>query len=142
MSKNLFSSAAVALSLIVSISILSSCGAAIDKLIDKMAVEGNKQCPMHIDSATRLDSIMHSEKSVLEYSYTLIDVSEENLSMDKDQAASISKALIIENLKNTESKELKAILKLKATLRYTYYDKNGALLFSFDVVPDDYVTLL
>ena len=134
----MFSSVTIALSLIVSISILSSCGPVVDKLIDKMVVEGNKRCPISLDSDTRLDSITHPGKGILEYSYTLINLSEEDLSVNMDEAVSITKTVVTEGIKNSTSKELNAILQLNATFRYTYYDKNGELLFSFDVTPEEY----
>ena len=136
--KKMFSGAVIALSLIASICIMSSCGAAIDKLIDKMVSETNKQCPMRIDSDMRLDNLKHPEKGILEYSYTLINLAEEDLVMTTEQAASVSKAGITELLKNTTVPELKTILKLKATFRYTFHDKNGKLLFSFDITPEEY----
>ena len=136
--KKMFTSVAIALSLIVSISILSSCGSVVEKMIDKLVVEVNKQCPMALDGDTRLDSVTHPGKGILEYSYTLINLSEENMSLNKDEVLPMVKTVVIEGLKNTTSKELKAILKLGAIFRYTYYDKNGELLFSFDVTPEEY----
>ena len=136
--KKFFTSVAIALSLIVSISILSSCGQVVDKLIDKMVVEGNKQCPVSLNSDTRLDSITHPGKGILEYSYTLINFSKENLSVSEDEALPMAKKMVIESIKNTTSKELIAILKLNAIFRYTYYGKDGELLFTFDVTPEEY----
>ena len=136
--KKMFSSVTIALSLIVSVSILSSCGPVIDKLIDKIVVEANKQCPISLDSETRLDSITHPEKGILKYSHTLINLTGEELEVDKDKIIPALKNIAIDNLKNTTISELKAILKLNAIFRYTYYDKNGELLFSFDVTPEEY----
>jgi len=139
--KNKLSNLPIALSLIVSISILSSCGAIVDKLIDQMVAETNKQCPMRLDNDTRLDKVTHPEKGTVEYLYTLINLAEEDLIMDKDEATLLTKAAVTENLKNTAVPELKTVLKLKAIFRYTYYDKNGELLFSFDVGPEEYSSL-
>ncbi len=139
--KKMFSSLAIALSLIVSISMLSSCGAAVDKLIDQMVAEGNKQCPMQIDNETRLDSITHPGKGLLEYLYT-VNFSKEDLvanAVNIDEIASTMKTMTVANLKNTTDKALKAILKFgTVTFRYTYYDKNKEQLFSFDITPEDY----
>ena len=127
-------SAAIALSSIA----LSSCGVDIDKSINKMLIEANKQCPVRIDSDTRLDKLINPGKGILEYSYTLVNITEDALAIDKDYVVSIHKNEIIKNLKNTGSKELKNIQQLNVTFRYTYHDKNGALLFSFDITPEDY----
>ena len=139
--KKMISSVAIAFSLIVSISILSSCGAAVDKLLDQMVEESNKQCPMRIDSETRLDSITHPEKGILEYSYT-VNILKENLvanAVNMDEIASTMKTMAIASIKNTTDKALKAILKFgTVTFRYTYYDKNKEVLFSFDITPEDY----
>ncbi len=139
--KKMLSSVAIALSLIVSISMLSSCGAAIDKLIDKMVVEGNKQCPVSMNSEMRLDSISHPGKGIIEYSYTLVNVTAESLAENKDQVVSMMEAQkpqMISMIKNTADNEMKAILKLNATFRYTYLDKDGNKITSLDITPEDY----
>ncbi|MDR0232285.1 MAG: hypothetical protein LBI82_09230 [Dysgonamonadaceae bacterium] len=139
--KKMFSGAVIALSLIVFISMLSSCGAAVEKLLDQMVVEGNKQYPMQIDSETRLDRIAHPEKGVLEYLYT-VNISKKDLDASPvsiDDIVSMMKTMSVTTLKNTTDKALKAIINFgTVTFRHTYYDKDGELLFSFDVTPEDY----
>ena len=133
--KRMFSNTViVALSLIVSVTIFSSCGSAVDKLIELTAQQGNKNCPISISSDLRMDSIGSPASKTLAYYYTLINAEKETYEpeVDMDQM----KEVMIEAVKNLS--ELDQLKKLDVIFEYVYFDKNGQKIFVIDITPKDY----
>ncbi|MCL2343481.1 MAG: hypothetical protein FWC62_06255, partial [Firmicutes bacterium] len=56
--------------LVLSIATLAGCTQTVDDLLKKTADEANKQCPMTVDSETRMDSVQAAEGKILQYNYT------------------------------------------------------------------------
>ncbi|MCL2649445.1 MAG: hypothetical protein FWD60_00280 [Candidatus Azobacteroides sp.] len=132
--KKMFSNVIIALSLIISISYFSSCskGAIVDKLVEKMATEVNKQCPMAVDSETRLDSVTHPAQHTLAYFYTLLNIEKDSLTFDQK--------VLDENLTQAvkANKQLEALRKLNVSFRYVYFDKNSDPAFKIEITPEMY----
>ena len=137
----MYSCVAIALSLIFSICILFSCGRNTDRVIEQTVAAANKECPiMYPDAGMRMDKVTNPEKGVMEYVYTMLDRTAEEFlqSNDIDELAAMSKKEMGIAFKNSTDSDLNVIKRANVTVRNSFYDKNGALLYSFDVTPDDY----
>jgi len=132
--KKMFSNAVIVLSLIASIYYFSSCskGAVIDKIVEKTAEVANKQCPMALDSETRLDSVTRPAPYTLGYFMTLLNIQKDSLNIKPE----VMEANLVQVVKN--NKELEALRKLNVFFRYVYFDKNGDLAFKIEVTPQQY----
>lgn len=105
-----------------------------DKLLKEAAVEINKDCPMMIDSLTRLDNTEASE-GTFQYNYTLVKAVNGETALDtlwKNLNPSILKTI-------KTDPEMKVYRENKATLNYIYKDKNGVLLHKYSVTPAMYM---
>ena len=132
--KKSLSNVVVALSLILTIGYFSSCskGAVVDKLIEKVAMETNKQCPMAINSETRLDSVTHPAQQTLAYFYTLLSIEKDSMSFEPEVLEeSLAQAI-------RDNKELEALRKLNVFFRYVYFDKNSEFALRIEVTPEMY----
>ncbi len=106
----------------------------VEKIIEEMSVKLNAQLPMMVDGETRLDSVTPGESKSFTYNYTLVKAEVEKLNpgemrvllkpMVKNKIASIT--------------ELRALLDDGVTITYTYNDRNGRLVTSFDLTAEDY----
>jgi len=95
-----------------------------ESLMQETANEINKDLPKMIDSETRLDSTVGIKNS-LTYKYTLINYSLSDL----EGGASLSDMLrndLVNSVCTTP--EMDIFVKNKATLNYSYYDKNGVFI--------------
>jgi len=139
MKKNLISLPAIAGIIITLMSVsmfIQSCGSsnAPDKGLVKMTEEINKKCPMMIDAETRLDITTALPNKTFMYEYTFINY--ENGMID----TTLMKNYIMPNAINVikTNPALKYFRDSKATVKYSYKDKNGNYMFSFAVTPKDY----
>ena len=123
--------------LILAIGLFSNCSKKdiVGKLIDQTIVEFNKQCPMPIDTETRLDSMSRPAKNIMAYNYSLPNIAKEEIKMRGIDFSIIEKQAP-QAIKLIPSFE--PLRKLDVIFRYTYYDKNGVLVHSFDVTPEQY----
>ncbi len=101
--------------------------------LGKVATELNKQLPKLVDQETELTSVSGLE-GVIAYNYRLVNRT----------AADVSATTLTEALKPHATKAAcgtpetrEKFLNQGITMRYTYADKGGAAIASFDVAPAD-----
>lgn len=92
----------------------------------------NKQCPVMVDEATRLDSCSYADKTI-KYFYTITDQSKLDMKAFKSGANEILKESVKSN------KEMAPIKMLKMNIQYFYADTSGKELVTTTITPDDYL---
>lgn len=105
-----------------------------DEVLVKTASDINKSCPMMVDQFTRLDNATAKPSNSLQYNYTLIEntINEVNL----DTAAKYIKPHLINNIKTDP--DLKYFRDNDVTLIYNYRDKNGVFVVKYEITPEVY----
>lgn len=106
----------------------------IDKVLVKTASDISKACPMMVDQFTRLDNATAQPNNSLQYNYTLIEntINEVNL----DTAEKYIKPHLITNIKTDP--DLKYFRDNDVTLIYKYRDKNGVFVVKYEITPEIY----
>ena len=123
--------------LILSICLLAGCSKekAVSVMLEKVAVESNKTCPIPVDEITRCDSIIHPKSTTtLAYYYSLtIPSSEINVAaMDW----SLVKKALIDGIKTNP--QITPLLKFNVTFNHVYFSKEGEKLYEAEILPADY----
>ena len=126
----------IILAVFFSICLLTSCskGNIANKMLDRLAAESNRLCPMEVDYITRCDSITHPVSLTLAYYYTLAVTAEEldSLQMDWNKV----KAQIVSSVNN--NLQLAPLLAFNVKFRHTYFDSEGQEIYQTEIVPEDY----
>jgi hypothetical protein len=94
----------------------------------------NRNLPMMIDSETRLDNVMATDKKTFQYTYTLVNM--EKGKVDTTAMKSRMEPYIINSVKTAPTLEQQRNEEM--TFVYYYKDKNGNYLFSVAVPPEKY----
>jgi len=104
----------------------------VNEEIRKIADGYNKQCPVKIDDITRLDNCTVLPGRVFLYNYTISKEDEFELKKSGQEG--------IDNIKNMirSTPALAVLRQHEVTFRYLYKDKAGRVIYSFDIVPEDY----
>ncbi len=105
-----------------------------DKALTQTANRLNKECPIHVDKETRLDSVIALPNKILQYNYTFINYLKKDLLMTY-----IKKNLepdLIELVKT--SQELKSLRENGVIMNYNYNDKKGEFLLKISITPEMY----
>ena len=106
----------------------------IDKQLVEVASEINKNCPMYLDEYTVLKNTLALPNKTLQYNYTLVHVTKEEVELD-----TIKKYVfpsILENVKTNP--DLKYMRDHEVTLSYYYTDKKGEYVTQYIVKPEMY----
>lgn len=106
----------------------------IEKELREAANELNKNCPVMIDSETRLDNTMVIDAKTFQYNYTLVGM--EIATIDTVDFNNYMEPSIV--LQTKSNPQLEFVRKGKVTLNYLYKDKNGAYISMIRVTPDKY----
>jgi len=126
----------IALALIFSTGLLTSCSKenATNKVLDRMAMEGNRLCPMDVDNMTRWDSITHPASLTLAYYHTVAATKADLdwMQLDWNQV----KGMLISNLKSNP--RTASLLDLNIKFRYFYFDSEGQEVYRTEILPVDY----
>ncbi len=116
---------------LVAIIALSSCSK--QSILEKMAEEANKQCPMIVDEITTCDSIVAQKGNKMAYFYT---ISADVPNLDKDMfSKNIKQAM---KMKVQTDPMMKALVTTDVIFVQKYYDQNHGLLVEVEVTPEDY----
>jgi len=107
---------------------------AFEKAMVEFASEINKNCPIMIDNATRLDNSIALPKNTFQYNYTILTVVKDSVKIE-DLKNSVEPRII--NIVKTEP-QMKIIRDNKTTVNYNYKDKFGVFLFMISVKPEQY----
>lgn len=105
-----------------------------EKQLQEVAREINRQSPMQVDQLTRLDSASSKGKTNLIYYYTLLQT--ENSEINLDTVNKYIRSGIIENVKTHP--DLKIFRDNNITLDYNYFDRNGEFVTEISVGPELY----
>jgi hypothetical protein len=107
---------------------------AFDKAMVEFASEINKNCPIMIDNATRLDNSIALPNNTFQYNYTILSVVKDSVKID-DLKNYLEPRIV--NTVKTEP-QMKIIRDNKTTVNYSYKDKAGVFLFTISVKPEQY----
>jgi hypothetical protein len=102
--------------------------------LKRVAHELNKSCPVMVDNETRLDNAIALPCKVLQYNYTLINMSKDsmNLQLFNDYL----RPQIINNIRTHP--DLKSFRDNRVTMVYNYKDRNGVFITRIVVNPGQY----
>lgn len=94
----------------------------------------NKNCPMMIDSETRLDNAIALPNNIFQYNYTLINMAKESINIEE------MRQYLEPNIVNfvKTQPDMKTMRDNKTTVNYSYKDKEGVFLLTISVKPDQY----
>ena len=98
----------------------------------KMSEEINKNCPVMVDEATRLDSVSIVDSKSVRYNYSVITINKDSLTVDLKEVKAFLKNNSQNNLDTIKQMEL--YREKKIPLNYHYNDKNGKYLLDFTIV--------
>lgn len=104
-----------------------------EKQLQEVAQEINRQSPVQVDQLTRLDSAS-SGKTNLTYYYTLLQT--ENSEINLDTVNKYIRSGIIESLRINP--DVKIFRDNNITLDYNYFDRNGEIVTVISVTPEMY----
>ena len=105
-----------------------------DSQLMHIASEMNKNCPIMIDSETRLDNAIAGDGKTIYYSYTLVNYDKNDI--DVDRFESIMKPQILNVIKTNP--EMKSLRNNDVTFVYNYKDKSSIHITSIKYSPKDY----
>jgi hypothetical protein len=105
-----------------------------DKELVEATSEINKNLPIMVDSETRLDSLMALPDNAIQYFYTLVNYSKDEINIE-DFKNELS-PMVLNNIKTNS--DLKSFKDNKITMIYSYRDKNNNELFKLKYEYDDY----
>ena len=106
----------------------------VDFLLQNMAQEINKKCPMVINKDTRLNNVAILSNKTIRYNYTLVNLNVDEI--DADLLKKESTTLLNNDVKTNNG--LKKLRSYNVTFAYYYADKNGKFIFEHKVTPSIY----
>jgi hypothetical protein len=95
--------------------------------------EMNKKLPMMVDKVVRLDTVIPGPNKTLIYKYTLVGVAKAGVDVEKMK--STLKPTILQNYKTNP--EMQKLRSAEVSLKFQYYDKDGAFITDVEVNPSD-----
>lgn len=107
---------------------------AFDKMLMKVADELNANCPVMVDSETRLDNAFAMPGNVFQYNYTLINLVKDSINIQDFEE--YMKPRIVSNAKTNP--DLQLFRDNKVTMNYYYKDMNGIFVSKISISPDQY----
>jgi hypothetical protein len=105
-----------------------------DEVMRQGAAELNKNCPLLVSQQMKLDKVVASPDNVFSYNYTLLNFEKSEIHADTLKKY-IEPCIINEVATNPDMKNLR---ESKASLTYSYTDKNGVFVLKLLVTPDKY----
>ena len=125
--------------LVLSVISLAGCTQSVDALLKATADATNKQCPVTVDSETRLDSVQAVQGKILQYNYTLVNYAKGDLTADQiSQLQSTMQPQLVDTVKASTDTTIKALRDVGVTFVHVYNSSDGSELFRCTVTPDDY----
>lgn len=94
----------------------------------------NRQCPVMVDYATRLDNVKVEGDNEIHYNYTLVNLDKESMDMDalKEQMKASLLSVIQTNI------EMKPFRDMEVIFSHNYKEQDGKELFSIVITPQEY----
>lgn len=109
-------------------------GASFDKKLTAAANEINKNCPMIIDSETRLDNTIALPDNNFQYNYSLMNLVKDSIEVELFEGD--MKKYLINAIKETP--ELEIFRKNETTMNYSYKDRDGKFISKIVIDSEDY----
>lgn len=106
-----------------------------DRVLQLTALTVNKKCPMMVDGETRLDSVQAIGNKTLQYHYTLVNYSVEEL--DREKLRTTMQVHILNEIKTKP--EMKVFREKGVQLVYFYKDKVADSVLLLVYKPEDYL---
>ena len=103
------------------------------KLVD-FSTNFNKNCPMNIDQFTRIDNTIVLPNKTIQYNYTIIGTSKENVDLTIFEETVFPR--LLQTVKTIP--DLKVFRDNEVTLKYNYNDESGTYVTSYSVMPSMY----
>lgn len=106
----------------------------VDKELEKVVAETNKNCPMSLDQYTTLKNVVTLPNKTIQY----------NCQLNQITKAEIDMKIVKENvfpqlLKNAkENPQVKSFRDNDVTIKYNYVDKNGEFVTEYVITPEMY----
>jgi hypothetical protein len=110
--------------------------AAVMDQLQKAAEEINRQCPVQVDTGTRLDSAQAMSATELQYFYTLTATDRATANFDVAQLEVRTKPMLIESVRTNQA--MADLREHSVTLIYTYRDRVGTPVMRIPVGPAEY----
>jgi hypothetical protein len=109
----------------------------VDKTLSDASKQINEQCPMKVDSETRLDNTEALAGKIFQYNYTLVNYSKDKLTEEQiNELQNIAKTELLKTIKTNSS--LKALRDVDTTFIYVYKSNDGHEIMSLTFAPQDY----
>lgn len=102
--------------------------------LTEMVININQNCPVMIDAVTRLDSASLPNKKAINYYYSIIQTTTNEIDIISFEKSLYTRLLI--SIKETNEMEL--LRTNETTFGYFYYDKDGTLISKFIITPENY----
>ncbi len=126
------------LTVLLLFTIVGSCQSDREAEFQKQLVQAaeaiNKDCPMRIDSQTRLDNTRAAPGKTFIYNYTLVNYRREEL--DSTAIRAEMTPALINNIRT--SREMATFRQNQVTLIYKYKDREGENFLQIMISPQDY----
>ena len=111
----------------------------IDRQLTEIASQFNENAPFMIDENTRFDNMIATPGKILQYNYTLVDMTKEEFDEydeEYDYIDGTMLPMIINQLKTHP--QMERFRKMQITLRSYYRDMNGVYITELEVTPSMY----
>jgi hypothetical protein len=100
----------------------------------KQAEAINKNCPMMLDSGTRLDGVLVLRGNILAYKETVTIATKEQINLEKFK--SLIEPKLINQVKSDP--DLKPNRDASTTFEYDFSDKDGVFMLKVTITPEQY----
>lgn len=117
------------------IAMFTQCSGSIDKQLEKIAEESNKECPKMLDEWTRLDSCAAYPGKVYKYFHTIVNNSS---ILDAGQFEKSFKPVIISTIRTNPA--IKFFRDNEIILEYQYKDETDKSTVTIKIAPEEYKT--
>ncbi|MCL1791273.1 MAG: hypothetical protein FWG40_07955 [Peptococcaceae bacterium] len=120
--------------------LFTGCGletSIIDRTLSESAKQMNEKCPTMVDASTRLDSVEALPGKVIQYNYTMVNYTRDQLS--EDTLAEMQEFMEAQTLRNVQTTDgLKNLRDIDATFQYIFNSNDNQELISITLRPENY----
>lgn len=106
----------------------------VDESLREAVAKINEQAPFMIDANTRFDEMVIVGKRTLQYNFTAVGITKENVDVEEFKESLIPMA---SNQMRTNP-QAERFRKLKVTIIFSYVDMNGDFICDITITPDMY----
>ncbi|MDR0659713.1 MAG: hypothetical protein LBG19_02700 [Prevotellaceae bacterium] len=114
----------------------AQCGSSIDKQFKEAAEILDAACPMDMGGGMRLDEVKAESGKKLIYAATISSISVDDA--EAQMFVAMLKPMMVQAIKSDNSRGIKIMKDLEATMVYIFHDRNGKLLTEVELLPKEY----